>query len=323
MDALALTAAATVLVSVLLFALAFLSGAAMSSQVRGRLQGVLGGVNSIIDGTTITPLRESRSVLGIYQFFVSGSWLHRMQNDLRLADSRLQPVDFMAIRTALAGLAFVTPYVFVGGAIGLLAGLAAGFFGFKLPQIWIQRRKTARAKLLEEQLPEALTFVANSLKAGFGLTQSLSLAAEQLRHPISTELSQTIHEMNVGSSAEEAFAGLSERNESYDLDIVVTAILVQRSAGGNLAEILGTVAETMRERVRIRGEINTLTAQQRLTGYVIGLLPFGVGAMFMVISPEYMTVLFTETMGRVMLFVGGFLWAVGFLVIKRILAIEV
>jgi tight adherence protein B len=112
-----------------------------------------------------------------------------------------------------------------------------------------------------------------------------------MEHPIGTELNQTIHEMHIGSSAEEALLDLSERCGSYDLDLVVTAILVQRSVGGNLAEILETVAETMRERVRIRGEISTLTAQQSMTGIIIGLLPLVVGGFFMIVSPEYIGLL--------------------------------
>jgi len=144
-----------------------------------------------------------------------------------------------------------------------------------------------------------------------------------MEHPIATELAQTVHETNVGSSVEEAFLNLGERGANYDLDLVVTAILVQRSAGGNLAEILQTVTETMRERARIRGEIETLTAQQKLTGIVIALLPVGVGGMFMLVSPEYMNVLFTEMLGRVMLGMAVVMQVVGILVIGRILDIEV
>ena len=165
--------------------------------------------------------------------------------------------------------------------------------------------------------------MSNSLKSGFGLLQSLKLAAEQLEDPIATFFGQTIHEMNVGSSVEEAFLNLSEQAGNYDLDLVVTAILVQRSVGGNLGEILDTVAATMRDRERIRGEISALTAQQTLTGIVIGLLPVGVGAMFLVVSPDYISVLFTESMGKIMLGAAVVLEAVGIMIIRRILAIEV
>ena len=120
-----------------------------------------------------------------------------------------------------------------------------------------------------------------------------------------------------------AFLALSERNANYDLDIVVTAILVQRTAGGNLSEILETVTHTMRERFRIRAEITTLTAQQKLTGIVIALMPVGVAGLFLVVSPGYITPLFTDAVGRVMLGAAGMLEFVGILVIQRILDIEV
>ncbi len=323
MDLLALSAAFSLLGAVLVFALALSAGTAAGAQIRGRLEGVLSGATSVVESTTVHPLRENRTVLGAFQFISSGAWLGRIERDLRLADSHLQPADVIAIRVALAGLGLAVPYLFVGGLLGVLAALAGAVIGFRAPQMWLEQRRSARNRKLEEQLPDALTFIANALKSGFGLLQSLSLAAEQLEHPIATELALTIHEMNVGSSTEEAFVALSERSASSDMDLVVTAILVQRSVGGNLAEILETVAATMRERVRIRGEIKTLTAQQSLTGMVIGLLPIGVGALFFVVSPDYITVLFTETIGKVMLGIAVLLETVGILIIRRILAIEV
>lgn len=321
MDLLALGAAASLMVAVVALGLAFGTVPA-GARLRRRLEGALSGATSVIESGVAAPLR-SRKGLGAFQLVVPATFLRRMEEDLRLADSHLQPGDYLAIRFALAALCFAVPFLFIEGVLGILAAVAAALVGFMLPQFWIGRRKVARAKKLEEQLPEALTMLANSLKAGFGLMQAMNMAAEQLDHPIGTELGLTVHETNVGSSAEEAFTALSERNQNYDLDLVVTAVLVQRSAGGNLSEILETVTETMRERVRIRGEINTLTAQQKLTGFVIALLPVAVGGLFLVISPSYITLLFTETMGRVMLAVGGLLEVVGILVIRRILAIEV
>ena len=323
MDLLALGASISILVTVLLFAIALYSGAAISAQVRGRLEEVLTESTSVVEGSSGTPLRQTPSVMGLYKFVISGGWLESMAEGLQRADSRLQPVDFITIRVALAGLGFATPFLFLGGPLGVMLGFVVALVGFQAPQVWMTKRHEGRSKKLEEQLPEALTLIANSLKAGFGLLQSLNLAAEQLEHPIATELGQTIHEMNVGSSADEALQAMSERVENYDLDLVVTAILVQRSVGGNLAEILETVAGMMRERVRIRAEIVTLTAQQTLTGVVIGLLPIGVGLMFLVVSPSYISILFSETIGKVMLGVAVIMETVGIMIIRRILAIEV
>lgn len=322
MDLVALGAAGSILVAIAAFGLA-ISTVPASVQARSRLEMALSGAtSSIIEGGAVDPLR-ARKRLGFLQYLVSGGWLQRTQRDLRLADSNLQPTDFLAIRLVLAISAFVVLFIFPGGVPGVMLGVVAGAAGFQAPQLWLNHGKGTRRNKLEAQLPEVLSMIANSLKAGFGLMQAMNMAAEQLEHPIGTELAITVHETNVGSSMEEAFIALSERNENYDLDIVVTAILVQRTAGGNLAEILETVTHTMRERIRIRGEIATLTAQQKLTGIVIALMPVGVGGMFVLVSPGYINPLFTETIGRVMIGIAGLLEFVGVLVIKRILAIEV
>lgn len=325
MDLLALLAACSVLATVLVGALAFYASAATSAQVRGRLEGVLAGnLTSGVESPTVAPLRRSRSVGGIIRPFFSGEWLARIEADLRRADSNLQPLDYLTIRIFLAGLGFAAAILFVPGiAQGVLVGLAAGAAGMMAPHIWLKQRQANRLRKLEAQLPETLTMVSNSLKAGFGLLQSLNQAAQQIEEPLAPELAVAIHEMNIGSSLEEALLGLSERTGSYDLDMVVTAILIQRSVGGNLSEVLETVAETMRERARIRGEINTLTAQQKLTGIVIGLLPIGVGGMFLLISPDYIGVLFTNGIGLMMLGVAAVLEAIGVFIIRRILDIEV
>jgi len=323
MDLLALAASVSVLGAVLTLSLLLLSGGAVRERVRGRLEGLMAGGLSVVEGSAIAALRENRSAWGFLRYVVSGAWTERMQQDLRRADSRLQPGDFLAIRAALAVLGFAVAFVLLGGALGFFLAVVVAAIGFQVPQVWIKNRQAARIKKLEEQLPETLTLVANSLKAGFGLLQALSLAAEQLEHPIATELSQTIHEMSVGSNADEALNNLSERVGNYDLDLVVTAILVQRSVGGSLAEILDNVSQTMRERVRITGDINTLTAQQRLTGFVVGMLPVVVGGLFLIISPDYITVLFTENLGRVLLGAAAVLEALGIAIMRRILAIEV
>ncbi len=323
MDLLALGASASILITIMTVALAFYSGAATRVLVRNRLEGVLAGTASVVEGDTVAPLRGTPTVAGIFRSVVSGAWLERMRTKLERADSRLQPVDFMIIRFMLACLTFAVPYLFLGGVLGLVAALGAAVVGFQVPEMWINSRTNARSNKLEEQLPEAITLVSNSLKAGFGLLQALSLAADQMEHPISTELAQAINEMNLGSHPDEALTALSERTGNYDLDLVVTAILVQRSVGGNLSEILDTVAATMRERVRIRAEVKTLTAQQSMTGIVLGLMPVGVGALFMVVSPDYITPLFTEPIGKVMLGVALVMEVIGVMIIRRILDIEV
>jgi tight adherence protein B len=153
--------------------------------------------------------------------------------------------------------------------------------------------------------------------------QSFEFAARQMHTPIALEIRRMLRDSNLGMGAEDALNALGERIDSTDLDMVLVAINIQRTVGGNLAEILDKVASTMRERERIRGEINTLTAQQKMTGIVIGGLPVFMFAIFMVMNPSYESLLITETAGKAMLGVAVGLQVMGYFVMKRIIAIEV
>ena len=199
-------------------------------------------------------------------------------------------------------------------------GLPLGYFAVGF---WVKRRIGSRTRKLEAQLVEMLQMLASGLRAGFGLIQALDSASEQLPNPLATEIRRTLRDTAMGASVEQALSALNQRVGSSDFDIVITATLIQRSVGGNLAEILDNVAHTMRERERIRGEIRTLTSQQRMTGYVIGGIPIGLGIIFMMISPEFTGKLFTDPLGRMML--GGAIGMeiLGFAVIRKIVNIEV
>jgi tight adherence protein B len=153
--------------------------------------------------------------------------------------------------------------------------------------------------------------------------QSFEFAGRQMEPPIALEIRRMLRDANLGLSAEDALLAMGERIGSKDLDMVLTAINIQRAVGGNLAEILDQVAFTMRERERIRGEITTLTSQQRMTGIVIGGLPILMFVLFMMMNPGYMSLFFTELAGRVMLIGATALEFLGFIVIKRIMAIEI
>ncbi len=322
LDPLAAVAALSVMATVVVGLFAFYGNTVPASNVRGRLEGLMSGT-SVVEVGQAAALRTGRQDTGMMAKIASPNITERLTHQLERADMTLSPGEYIVIRFALAGVAFIIPFFFVQGLFGLGIMAVAAIVGYNLPKWYMNRRRNGRLASLNAQLPEALTMISNSLKAGFGLIQALSVASEQLAHPISTEFGRTIHEMNVGSGAEEALQALSERNDSYDLDIVVTAILVQRTVGGNLGEILDTVAGTMRERIRIRGEIQTLTAQQKLTGIVIGLLPVFVGILFSVLSPGYINPLFETGLGKIMLVIAVVMEVIGLLVIQRILDIEV
>jgi len=322
LDPLAAVMAVSAMVTVVLGIVAFYGAAVPSGLVRGRLQGLMSGT-SVVDTGSGAALRRSKDDGGPFAALVNGKLTEALALELERADLTISPGEFVAVRLVLGFVGLAAPVLLLSGVTGLVVAIVAGFIGYSLPKMYLNRRRQKRIDKLNAQLPEALTMIANALKAGFGLLQALSVAAEQLSHPISTEFARTIHEMNIGSSAEVALQALSERSGSYDLDIVVTAILVQRTVGGNLGEILDTVADTMRERIRIKGEIQTLTAQQKLTGIVLGLIPVACGALFQVVSPGYIGPLFTTFMGKMMLGIAVVMETIGILIIQRILKIEV
>ena len=214
-------------------------------------------------------------------------------------------------------------------AVGMLflpipqLGLAFAPLGYAAVGFWLKMRIGRRTRKLEAQLVELLQTLASGLRAGFGLVQAMETAQEQIPAPLGLELRRTLRDTAMGSSIEKALLALNDRVGSPDFDIVLTAVLIQRSVGGNLAEILDNVAHTMRERERIRGEIRTLTSQQRMTGYVIGGIPVGLAIAFFFISPDFVKLLFTDPLGNMMLGAAVVMEGMGFFVISRIVNIEV
>ncbi len=165
--------------------------------------------------------------------------------------------------------------------------------------------------------------MSNSLRAGYSFLQAMDMVAREMSPPISEEFTSTMKEMSLGSPTETALATLSDRVGSEDLELVVTAVLIQRQIGGNLAEVLDNIADTIRERVKLRREIKTLTAQGRMSGIIIGVLPCALGVFLYAVNPEYISLLFTHPTGRLMVGLAVFGEFIGMLVIRRIIAIEV
>ena len=240
--------------------------------------------------------------------------------DLERGGLTINAREYFTMRVAVA--AGLTAIAYLFSPIPLLALLAAPI-GFFIVGVWLKRRINSRLHKLEAQLIELLQMLSSGLRAGFGLLQALESSIEQLPSPLAVEIRRTLRDTAMGASIDQALLSLNDRVGSPDFDIVITAILIQRTVGGNLAEILDNVAHTMRERERIRGEIRALTSQQRMTGYVIGGIPVGLALIFLVISPGFITPLFTEKLGRIMLGFGFALETMGFLVIRKIVNIEV
>jgi len=239
---------------------------------------------------------------------------------LERAGIPLRVGEYMTIRFAAALILFLLTFML---ARNLLIALPMAPIGYFLPRWYMGSRRRHRQAKISGQLEEMLNLVSNSLKSGYGLLQSFEYASRQLSPPLASELKRMLQEANLGAGAEGPIQALADRIASPDMEMVVTAIAIQRSVGGNLAQTLDNVAYTMRERDRIRGEIRTLTSQQRMTGVIIGGLPVFVGLIMFAINPDYMLPLFTDTVGKVLLLVAVGMEALGIVLIRSLLAFEV
>lgn len=182
--------------------------------------------------------------------------------------------------------------------------------------------KQKRLKTLTVQLLEMVNFISSSLRAGYSLMQSLNAVTEKSPDPVSSEFKQVIAEINIGKTYEEAFNNLMERNPTEEIDLISTAIILNKEIGGNLTYILDTVSETLIERQRLKGEIKSLTAQGRLSGIILTLLPIGVLAILCIINPDYIKPLFQNTLGRIILGMGLGSQIIGTIFIKKIIKID-
>jgi tight adherence protein B len=243
----------------------------------------------------------------------------KVQRDLARANLKLRVAEYYYIRIGLAlGLGLV-----LGVLRDPLSGVFGLVIGYFLPRIWVGRRIGGRLSAFNKQLADTITLLSNSLRAGSSFLQSIELVSRETPAPMGEEMGRVVREVNLGLGMEDALANLVRRIRSDDLDLMVTAIGVQQQVGGNLAEILDTIAFTIRERVRIKGEINTLTAQGRMSGYLVAFLPIGIAVVLNMINPAFMAPLFTQTIGRILLGVGGVMMIIGFFAIQKIVSIKV
>jgi tight adherence protein B len=256
-----------------------------------------------------------------------------LARDIARADLRLKPSEFLLIwagSTLGIPLAMILLSPLISAFGNPLFWLIGGFIGFLLPRFWLARRRNSRLGAFNKMLPDTITLIANALRAGSSFLQAIELVVRESRPPISTEFARVIREVNLGLPFDQALDNMVRRVRSDDLELMATAISIQHQVGGNLAEILDSIAYTIRERVRIKGEIRTLTAQQRMSGYVVGFLPIGLAGFLFIAAPGFMQPMFANPpaiaglpAGVVILIFGGFMMFMGFMFIRRIVDIEV
>jgi len=256
---------------------------------------------------------------GLNRAIAQQSFGQRMATDLARADLKLTVPEYFLFNIASMLIGFLITLLLSRNILAIVGGL----LGFYIPRLYVKMRQGRRLNAFNNQLGDTITLLANSLRSGYSLLQSMETVAKELPPPVSEEFGRVVREIGLGLSNEEALNNLLRRVNSDDLDLMITAINVHHEVGGNLAEILDTIGYTIRERVRIKGEIRTITAGQRASGYIIAFLPFGLGAFLFMFNREYMMVLFEDQCGLAMLVTAAIGMVTGFFIIRRIVAIEV
>lgn len=242
--------------------------------------------------------------------------------NLAQADIKLRPAEYIAaiIFSSLAGgvIGFI-----LSGFIFAIVGALAGAF---VPRFYVGNAKKRRLKAFDHQLADMLNLMVNGLRAGFSTMQAMEAVSHEMPPPISDEFRRVVQEMQLGIPMEEALDHMMRRIHSDDLDLTVTAMNVQREVGGNLAEILDVISYTIRERVRIKGEIQALTAQGRATAWVISALPIALMLLLWLVNRPYFMQFFnpeTRSCGIPMLVIAGLMIASGFFITQKLVDIDI
>lgn len=189
--------------------------------------------------------------------------------------------------------------------------------------VYVLLKISRREASFTNQLGDCLMMVANAMRSGFSFLQAMELVSKEMEPPISDEFKHVMRDISLGASVERALDDMDKRVNSPDYSLVVTAVLIQQQVGGDLAHILDTISDTIQDRIRMRREVQTLTAQGRMSGWVLAALPFALGAFLASVNPSYMEPLFTEKIGQMAMGFAVFMVIVGFLVIQKIVNIDV
>lgn len=267
------------------------------------------------------PAKRFREIVDRYGRKIEAKgYTRRIEIELQKADLPLRGYEFIFLVLGIT-IGFVL-LIFLWNQ-NLISMLVAGLFGLTGPILYLRIRQQKKVAKFNGQIGDALVMVSNSLKAGYGFMQAVEMVAKEMAPPIRTEFSRVIQEINLGVTTEDALIHLTERVPSPDLDLVVTAMLIQRQIGGNLSEILDNIFLTIRERIKIKAEVKALTAQGSLSGLIIGIMPIGIGSFLLLINPQYIMQLFTDPRGQLMLGYAVVAELIAVLIIRKIVNIKV
>jgi tight adherence protein B len=256
---------------------------------------------------------------GLGRIFTARAYNQKLELELSKADILLRGEEFIGLNILTSAGGGLVGFMVLGG-VG--PALLLTFVGVVAPGFMVRHKKRARLNELNQQIGDSLTVMTNSLRAGYSFQQAMDLVGKEMNGPLAVEFRRTLREINLGNTTEQALQNLIRRVESDDLELMITAVLIQRQIGGNLAEIFDNISTTIRERILMKGEIKTLTAQGRISGLVIGLLPVALFVILMLISPDYISILLERRAGWMILGVSIVSELIGFLLIRKVVTIE-
>lgn len=239
---------------------------------------------------------------------------------LARADVKLTVAEYLLIKTSAVVLPFVLFWLLTGY---MISGLMVALLGFLIPEVWLRMRARKRVQEFVLQLPETLALIVGGMRAGFSLQQSMLNVSKEAPEPTATEFMRLGQELQLGIPLQEALDGMVRRIKSPDLEMIVSVFKIHGRVGGNLAMVLENVGSTIRERVRLRREVQVITAQQRYASYVLGALPFVLGMILMAINPGYMLEMFQWNIYLCIPITAFIMTIAGFLVIRRIVDIKI
>ncbi|PTL39158.1 secretion system protein [Alkalicoccus saliphilus] len=239
---------------------------------------------------------------------------------LQQAGTSLTGPEFLAVRVGGSIMTAVVFWMFSDSWLALAAAVPIGFF---IPVLYMKRKRTKRLQLLTYQLVETLGTMANSLRAGFSFMQAMQMVAKEMPDPLGPEFGRVVREISLGRPTAEALQRMSERLPNKELEVIVQGIIAQRESGGNLAELLLAMEETISGRIRVLDELKTLVTQGKMSSWIITLLPVGVGVFMYMFNYEYMSIMVEHPLGLTLLFFTALSILLGWLMIQKVIRIEV
>ncbi|MEH7501317.1 type II secretion system F family protein [Neobacillus drentensis] len=300
----------------------FLRGYSNKRRMDNRIKEFLPGsqIEEAISKKEKRPSIFKEFFLSLANIFKNVQFSEKTAKMLVEAGSKLKPEEFFALRLlASVGIGLITAFLGVQWYLSVIVVIT----GFMIPNFFMKQKRKKRLTLLSYQLIEVLGMMANSMRAGFSFMQAMQLVGKEIPDPLGPEFDRVVRQAGLGSPLDDVFEELVDRLPNKELEVVVQAILAQRKSGGNLAELLETMEETIRGRVRILEELNTLTAQGRMSSWIITLLPVGLGLYLSLVSRDYFRPMLEHPLGWTLLFVCSVSIIIGWVVIQKIIRIEV